>query len=233
MPANLFHVEEQDELFLKHQWDNLASSCVSDKTITDHIYQVLKEKYSEKSRFYHNLSHVKTLLSLYESVHSHIHNHQAIQFSIWFHDVVYNTQRRDNEVESARAASAMLSRLQVNAETMELVNGLILATIYHGGVNLSPDAKLFLDMDLAILGASEEIYDEYSRAIRKEYSWVSESMYRTGRKKVLGSFIERERIYCTDEMKIRYEKQARTNINREIKSLDARKKTRVSSPADS
>jgi predicted metal-dependent HD superfamily phosphohydrolase len=50
-------------------------------------------------------------------------------------------------------------------------------------------------------------------------------MYRRGRKKVLKSFIERERIYFTDEMKARYEAQARKNINSEIESLGAQKKT--------
>ena len=78
-------------------------------------------------------------------------------------------------------------------------------------------------MDLAILGANEETYKEYSKAIRKEYAWVSEPAYRKGRKKVLQSFIERESVYFTDEMKIRYEKQARKNINSEIKVLDSRK----------
>jgi predicted metal-dependent HD superfamily phosphohydrolase len=68
---------------------------------------------------------------------------------------------------------------------------------------------------------NEEIYKEYSEAIRQEYAWVSESMYRRGRKKVLKSFIKRERIYFTDEMKARYDEQARKNINSEIKLLDA------------
>ena len=101
---------------------------------------------------------------------------------------------------------------------------MILATKDHSGKNLSYDAKLFLDMDLAILGMNEEIYKEYSQAIRREYAWVPESMYRKGRKKVLKSFVERERIYFTDEMKARYEAQARKNINSEIKSLDTQKK---------
>ena len=121
MPANLFHVDEQDKLYLKRQWDYLAFSYVSDKTSTDHIYQVLKEKYSEKSRFYHNLSHVKTLLSLYESLRTHIQNHHAIQFSIWFHDITYEPKRTDNEEESARLASETLGKLGVDTQTIELV----------------------------------------------------------------------------------------------------------------
>jgi len=224
MTATFFNFDDKDIASLKSQWDNLSSFYPSDKAIQDKAFQVLKERYSEKNRFYHNFSHVKALLKLFESFTNKIHDPNAIKFSIWFHDVTYNTQRNDNEAASARLASEMLYKLNVNAGTIELVKDLILATKDHSGRNLSYDAKLFLDMDLAILGMSEEIYKEYSQAIRKEYAWVSESMYRKGRKKVIKSFVERERIYFTDEMKVGYEEQARKNINNEIKSLDARKK---------
>ena len=79
--------------------------------------------------------------------------------------------------------------------------------------------------ETTILGTSAEIYKEYSKAIRKEYSWVSESAYCKGRQKALQSFIEREKIYFTDDMKIRYEDQARNNIHSEIKLLNTQKKT--------
>ena len=69
------------------------------------------------------------------------------------------------------------------------------------------------------LGVAEKIYVKYSKAIREEYSWVPAFMYRSSRKKILRSFMERERIYYTDEMNKRFEAQARTNINDEIESL--------------
>jgi len=225
MTATFFHIDAKDIAFLKSQWYSLASFYPSDKTIKEDVFQVLQEQYSEKSRFYHNFSHVKALLKLFESFDNKIQEPKAIKFAIWFHDVIYDTRKSDNEAESARLASEMLRKLNVNDKTIELVKDLILATKDHSGKSLSYDAKLFLDMDLAILGMSEEIYKEYSQAIRQEYSWVSESMFRRGRKKVLKSFIQRERIYFTDEMKVGYEEQARKNINNEIKSLDARKKT--------
>jgi len=217
------NTDDNDITFLKGQWDSLVSVYTSDKTIQDDAFQILKQKCSEKGRFYHNLSHVKTLLTLLESLKDKIQDHNVIRFSIWFHDIIYDTKRNDNEEESARLTSEILGRLQVNTERRKMVRDLILATKDHRGRNLTSDAKLFLDMDLAILGASEEVYNEYSRAIRKEYLWISEPMYRKGRKKVLKSFLERERIYFTDEMKIRYEEQARKNMDSEIRALDARK----------
>ena len=218
---SIFTIYDKDVAFLRGQWEDLASFCTLDKAIKADSFQVLKEKYSEKIRFYHNLSHVKALLNLFESLRDKIQDHNVIRFAIWFHDVIYDTKRSDNEEESARLAFETLAKLHVNPETINFVRELILATKNHGGKNLLYDAKLFLDMDLAILGASEEVYKEYSQAIRAEYSWVSESRYRSGRGNVLRSFIERERIYLTDEMKAKYEEQARKNINNEIQLLDA------------
>ena len=221
MTAILFSTDKDDVTFLKYQWNNLLSFYTSETVIKNESFQMLKEKYSEKGRFYHNPSHVKALLNLCESLTNKVQDYNAVRFAIWFHDVVYDTTRSDNEEESARVASEMLSKLQVNKETIECIQQMILATKTHSGRNLLDDAKLFLDMDLAILGTSEEIYKEYSKAIREEYSWASESMYRNGRKKILESFIRREKIYLTDEMEVRYEKKARENIINEINSLNA------------
>jgi predicted metal-dependent HD superfamily phosphohydrolase len=219
MPAILFTVNDNEIAFLKDQWDDLLSFYTSDNDIKVSSFQIIKDKYSEKSRFYHNLSHVKTLLDLLESLDNKAQNRNAIRFSIWFHDVVYDTKANNNEEESAKLASQLMSKLHVDVETIEVVNSLILSTKDHSGNSLSEDNKLFLDMDLAILGMREEIYTKYSRAIREEYFWVPELIYRRERRKILKSFIAREAIYFTDEMKKRFEEQARKNINGEINSL--------------
>ena len=219
MHTILFAVADNEIAFLKDQWDDLLSFYTSDSDIKEKSFQIINDRYSEKSRFYHNLSHVKTLLDLLESLGNKAQNPNALRFSIWFHDVVYDTKRNDNEEESARLASQMMSQLHVDVETIGVVSSLILATKNHSGDNLAEDNKLFLDMDLAILGMREEIYNKYSRAIREEYSWVPELIYRRERRKILKSFLAREVIYFTDEMKKRFEEQARKNINGEINSL--------------
>ena len=221
MAAILFPVDENDLNFLKGQWNELLFSFTTDRSSIENFFQILKEKYSEKIRFYHNLSHVRTLLNLHESFNHKIQNPDAIRFAIWFHDAIYNTERTDNEEESAGFASESLEGLSVPTETVEVIRELILATKDHRGADLSDDAKLFLDMDLAILGMREEIYWKYSQAIRKEYSWLPETTYRHGRRKILESFLTRERIYFTENMTARFEERARKNINGEIALLAA------------
>lgn len=214
-----FTVYQQDIEILKHQWDDLLSFSTADTSIKDKNFQVVKESYSEQHRFCHNLSHIKMLFNLLESSHGWIQNPTVVRFSIWFHDVVYDPNKNNNEEESARLASRGLSELHVDTSTIEIVRNMILATKGHGGRDLSGDTKLFLDLDLAILGATEDLYRQYSQAIRAEYAWVPEPAYREGRTKVLRSFLSRERIYATDEMKNKYEEQARKNMQTEIEIL--------------
>jgi predicted metal-dependent HD superfamily phosphohydrolase len=217
--TDFFRTDENALSQLREQWNDSSGFYRADEHLKAKSFKVLREKYSEEGRFYHNLSHIKALLDLFESLKDVIQDHQAIGFAIWFHDLIYDTRRSDNEERSAEIASEMLIELGVDHRTIEFVGELILATRNHSGAELTKDAKLFLDMDLSILGAPEEIYREYSKAIRKEYSWVPSFMYRRSRKKILKGFSERDHLYFTEEMIERFEKQARINIEDEIRSL--------------
>ncbi|WP_373545502.1 hypothetical protein [Chamaesiphon sp.] len=79
-----------------------------------------------------------------------------------------------------------------------------------------PDLCIFLDADLAILGADPAQYQAYMRSIRCEYSWVSDAAYKVGRTQVLESFLQRDRLYYTDLLSDELESIARFNIKQEI-----------------
>ena len=82
-----------------------------------------------------------------------------------------------------------------------------------------PDLPLFLDMDLAILGADEDVYHAYSQAIRAEYIWVAEEDFRRGRGRVIEDFLQRPSLFYTPMMVASLEKQARHNLNAELREL--------------
>ena len=63
---------------------------------------------------------------------------------------------------------------------------------------------------------------EAAEAIRKEYSFVPESLYRSERGKVLRSFLTREFIYYTRVMRESHEEAARINIENEIEELSSK-----------
>ena len=78
-------------------------------------------------------------------------------------------------------------------EIEEIVNYIILATIEHrvvtDGWNSTDEnvklMKLFLDLDLSILGSDRPTYIDYCQRVRKEYEHVPDSMFLEGRIKVL------------------------------------------------
>lgn len=219
MDMHYFQLGRHDLDFLHAQWVGLTSQYAPNSALIESLFNSIVEHYSAKNRAYHKLSHIQSLLSLSESLQDKIQDRGAFYFAIWFHDVIYDTKRSDNEEKSAEFAVEALSGLGVPELTIAVTREMILATKHHRGADLSWDMKAFLDLDTSILGAPEEIYKEYSRAIRKEYSWVPGFLYRKGRMKVLNDFLERERIFQTDEIRARYETQARQNIAEEIRAL--------------
>ena len=60
---------------------------------------------------------------------------------------------------------------------------LIVAT-KHDAVPKDADAGLLVDIDLSILGADPERFDEYERQVRFEYQWVADDAFRAARKPV-------------------------------------------------
>src|SRR5215475_16150066 len=219
MDMHYFQLGRHDRDFLHAQWVSLASRYASDPSAIENLFNSIVEHYSAKDRAYHNLSHIQSLLSLSESLPDKIQNRDAFYFAIWFHDVIYDTKRSDNEEKSAEFAVEALAGIDVPEQTVAITREMILATKHHHADDLSWDMKAFLDLDISILGAPEEIYKEYSRAIRKEYSWVPAVLYRKGRMKVLNDFMDRESIYQTEEIRAKYETRARHNIAEEIRAL--------------
>jgi len=205
--------------FLQEQWGGLCAQYGASPSAIENMFKTLVERYSAKDRAYHTLSHIQSLLSMGETLRDKFQDYDAVCFAIWFHDVIYNTKKSDNEEKSADFAVEALTALGVSASTIAFTREMILATKHHLGADLTWDAMAFLDMDTSILGAPEEVYKQYSRAIRIEYSWILDFLYRKGRKKILHDFLDRERIYFTEEIGSKYEAQARRNIEGEIRAL--------------
>jgi predicted metal-dependent HD superfamily phosphohydrolase len=179
----------------------------------------LIEKYSAEDRFYHNLSHIRAMLEAAEKFKDKFADHDSVRLAVWFHDAVYDPKVRTNEAESAALAVNILAELNFPSAQIGKVEKMILATEKHDETGLDKDGKLFLDLDLGILGANAEVYKRYSEAIRKEYSFVPESLYREKRREVLQGFLQRRNIYYTGELRELLEQGARKNIANEIKEL--------------
>jgi len=188
---------------------------------THNIFSELQACYTSPDRHYHNLQHIAACLTQLDSARAFAIRVDLVEAAIWFHDAVYDPRRRDNEAQSAGLAERALRRIDVPRRLREAVADLILITRHHQDAPASPDHALLLDIDLAILGQPDDVFDQYERDIRAEYSFMPESDFRAGRAAILRALAARDRIYLTEAFYFRYEAKARENLNRSLVALHA------------
>jgi predicted metal-dependent HD superfamily phosphohydrolase len=182
------------------------------------MFNFLIEKYTEEYRHYHNIEHILSLLCEFESAHPLSIYPLRVKMALWFHDIIYVPRSKTNEIERSEMAYKRILKLGLSEEFAKYVADLILLT-RHDILPENMDGKLTVDVDLAILGKPQQIFDYYEETIRKEYSHLPETVYKKKRAKILKGFLEREYIYQTVFFRELYEEQARRNLTRTLDSL--------------
>ncbi|OXE97418.1 putative metal-dependent HD superfamily phosphohydrolase [Flavobacterium araucananum] len=173
----------------------------------------LEKAYSNKSRHYHNLTHINDMISCFETYFDQLKSPNEILYSIFYHDYIYKSSKKDNELKSAEYA---LSILPENIKLdKQLVFDAICATQQHQ-YNITEDINWLIDFDLKILARDWKEYQVYYEQIRKEYHIYPDLLYKPGRAKALKHFLENEFIFQTEEFRGLYEVKARANIEKEI-----------------
>ena len=176
----------------------------------------LEKAYTNKSRHYHNLTHLEDIIVSFETYRDQIQNPNEIIFAIFYHDYIYKSSKKDNELKSAEFA---LSILPENAKLdKQLVFDTICATQLHQHHEIE-DINWLIDFDLKILARDWNEYQMYFEQIRKEYRIYPDFLYKPGRAKALQHFLENEFIFQTEEFRKLYEEKARRNIEKEISLL--------------
>lgn len=197
---------------------DLAARYCSNKRLIDQVWAEIEKSYSNPKRFYHTLAHLQQFYNELVDARSYIENQDALLFSLFFHDLVYNPLRRDNEERSIIIAENRLATLDVPKELISKCSILIMATKSHQRT-ADEDTNIFTDADLSILGQPADIYAAYTTGIRKEYVLYSDMLYKPGRKVVVQHFLSQDRIFKTDHFFQKYEQQARENLQSELLGL--------------
>lgn len=177
------------------------------------IFAELIRRYSEPHRFYHTLAHIQYCLNEFDKVRDFATDPDAVEIAIWFHDVIYDTKAKDNEEQSAKFFREIGEMFLLPKVFVENVVKCILAT-KHNKILLTFDERLIADIDLSILGQSEDVFDASSEQIRKEYEWVPEEIFIKARLDILESFLKRPMIYSTRMFYKKYEQNAQQNLFR-------------------
>lgn len=198
---------------LAQRWASLLRACgVAAEAAAPHL-DVLVSAYREPHRAYHDLGHLAHVFAELDAVPLW---DPAVEWAAWYHDAVYRPGKRDNERRSAVLARAALEEVGLRHLASRVVQ-LIEATATHDARSDDTVAQLFLDADMAILGAAPATYERYARGIRREHRGVPAFLYARGRHHFLRDVLARRSIFLTDHFQRRYEQSARENLRRELR----------------
>ena len=193
----------------------------------DHLEYILA-KYQEPGRAYHSLSHIDDVVShvsdLFNALStaggpaiSERQRANAMAAAI-YHDMIYDATASDNELASAELARRVLTDLGWDEDRVDAVATMIEGTADHLDPPDLVTAVLF-DADLAILGADPVHYQRYVTGVRREYGHVSDDAWKIGRPRVLRSYLDRPRLYATEDAARRWAEPARINMATELDDL--------------
>jgi predicted metal-dependent HD superfamily phosphohydrolase len=175
----------------------------------------LAAAYTAPGRHYHNLAHIEDCLAALARIENlSARERDILTEAIWWHDVIYDATRSDNEERSAELAEQHV-RADIAPEVARLI-GLTRTHDVQAGDRLG---AILISIDLTILGAEPARYDAYAAAIRQEFIHVPEADYRAGRARVLGHFAAKPVIFPDATFAATYDQKARDNLARELASL--------------
>jgi predicted metal-dependent HD superfamily phosphohydrolase len=189
--------------------------------LPDALLTELASAYREPQRAYHDAMHIAELLRWFDRVADGPGWDQPadIYVALLFHDAIYVPGAKDNEAASAAWARRAIAQHGIAVDA-DHVASLIALTAQHGTIaRAAGDTALFLDADMAIVGAPSDAYHAYARQIRREYAMVPAVAYRAGRGAFLETLVQKSRLYFTDYFHALLDSQARANLREEMSML--------------
>lgn len=207
---------------INNKFNNLKELDIF-KNKDNKIYDVIKNKYEEPHRHYHNLNHIRycfavlrRLMKCSESIFPAIN--ESLILAIWFHDIIYNPLSNTNEEDSVKFMYEIMGQY-FDAKTLEEAENLILITKYDREPTTDQE-KAMCDVDLAILASAWDEFCEYDKSIRMEYAQVPDEIYYKERAKILKKFLSKGTIFSTEAGKLLFENSAIKNINTLLANME-------------
>ena len=197
-------------------WQRCLIDGLPDHSAT--IHQQLIDAYGEPHRRYHTLAHIEHCLAMFEQCKSLTANADALELAVWFHDVILEPGRSDNEARSAELYLQHSDQTQLN-ELRELVARLIIATQHDGGAPEQADAIYMVDIDLSSFGLSWEEFQRDSQNLREECPGSSDAEYHRRQEAFRSALLTRESFFSSDFFTERYEQQAQENLSKYFKGV--------------
>ncbi|UUN27613.1 hypothetical protein [Streptomyces sp. FIT100] len=182
----------------------------------------LLARWSEPQRRYHTVDHLAAVLGHVDTLERYADAPDLVRLAAWFHDAVYLPERSTNEERSARLAEKALAEAGVAPKETNEVARLVRLTKTHAAQDGDSNGMVLCDADLAILASSPDAYGAYTAAVRDEYGFVPDDVFRTGRADVLRQLLDLPRLFRTPHGEREWEARARDNMAAELETLFAR-----------
>jgi len=202
-----------DTVALRASWSDAWRALGA--SADDALLAELLARYAEGQRAYHTLQHLGECLVHLARERDGAERPAEVALALWFHDAIYDVHRHDNEARSADWARQAARRAGLAPEVAERLHALVMAT-RHDAQPVGADARLLVDIDLAILGATPARFAEYERQIRIEYAHVPPAVFEPRRRQILSGFLARDPLYLTAPMRSRLEAAARANLGQAV-----------------
>ena len=209
------------------------------------IQTLLNTQYAEPGRYYHNINHIKFLLSKLDEWYTacklttqHTEKiYELTKHAIWWHDVIYSVWNAPgiNEGQSAALFSEYYEQGKIplniygidSDSAANIIFLAISATSKHlvdldletGTDRLTDEViKLMLDLDMSGFGKHYDLVAWNSAQVLAEYEPMGRSTDELleGRILFLEKLLARKRIFYTNYFYETYEAQARKNITQSI-----------------
>uniref|UniRef100_A0A5S6Q795 NR LBD domain-containing protein n=1 Tax=Trichuris muris TaxID=70415 RepID=A0A5S6Q795_TRIMR len=201
---------------LKKRWDSLNARATEE--VKNAWWKRILESYTAPSRHYHDIQSLHRMFLLYDRCKDFLANRYALAMAIFFHNICYDAKSISNEHESALEFEKYSGETVVDEP--ERIIDLIERRAAFGQDQLEVgDAEYFSDLQLAILGSSEEEYEVYKRNLRLECCHLNDDAYRAQRLKLLKALLLIPNIFRTNFFRDLFEKQSRENVQKEIDEM--------------
>ena len=136
-----------------------------------------------------------------------------LELAIWFHDIVYDSTRTDNEKLSANNFKSFGNIIGLKNKHIKEICNLILVTKHNDTVKTESE-KIICDLDLREFTSIRSKLN--SEEVRKEFVHLSDEEFYKGRADFLRKMINKKYIYSTDLYRNSLEELAKHRITIEL-----------------
>ena len=99
---------ELEKYFSMHL--SALNNAITSAAITA-LWQDIAARYNEPQRAYHTLRHIQQLFEQFDQIKDKLYEPHIIALALYYHDVIYDPKRSDNELKKCRVCSRSIKRL--------------------------------------------------------------------------------------------------------------------------